>query len=205
LLDSPEQLLIVLDAGYSRMPNSTKGIDFAADAIAQITHEMTQQEKTLLRVVYMGSSFPNTSHEGVIHLPSLDWTAWQNVQEEFPCMFGDYAATYRHPIAATKPHGWRAQVVMPLNEGWITYRDVNAQDRQGWIDGAKEIVGIAEFNENTPKTWGVDAIRRAAKGDLTNLDWPRDWYGVKVNIHLHRQIHYAPGVMEFFSGGGEDE
>jgi len=95
--------------------------------------------------------------------------------------------------------------VYPLQEQWIVYRDADSQDRSGWMDGAAQIIDTPEFKGDALKIWGADAIRSAAKGDLGGLERPRDWYGVKVNLHLHRQINYAPGLLAFFGDDDDEE
>lgn len=54
---------------------------------------------------------------------------------------------------------------------------MNAQDRQGWIEGAQQIVEMEAFTKEALNVWGSEAIKRAAKGNLTDMERPRDWYG----------------------------
>jgi hypothetical protein len=197
VLDTPDRLLIILDAGYSRQ-GPAKGVDFAYDAVSEITQEMSDHERSMLRIVYMSSSFPHLNHVDLNTIENKDWAAWEDAREFFPFLFGDHAAMHRHPLRAVRPRGWHAQIVFPREKDWIAYRDPNAQDKQGWCDGAEKIVGSDNF-VGAPKVWGVDAIKKAAEGKLAGLEWPRDWYGAKVNIHLHRQIKFAPKALASYN------
>lgn len=200
VLDSPDQLLIIFDAGYSRTSN--KGVDFAVNGITQISSELDMQGD-LLRAVFMSSSFPHLQHVGLMTIENQDWAAWWEATQHFPFMFGDYAAMYRHKLRAVKPHGWRASVVLPLPLSWLAYRDSNSQDRDGWADGVEKIA-TNDYFKGAPDIWGTHAIKKAQGGNFDGLEWPRDWHGVKVNIHIHQQLEFAPHAPGYFDDSGDE-
>jgi hypothetical protein len=189
ILESPDRLLIIIDAGYARQ-NVSKGASFALNSIAQILNSIDLLEAPLLRAVCMSSSFPKTDHDGILEIDNRDWALWKEAREAFPFMFGDYGATYRHRRTAFTPFDWRAVVVLPFEEAWLAYRYANAKDKKGWVVGAQEVKNDARFLK-APKIWGVGVIQQASINDITDIDSPKAWYGAKVNIHLHQQINFA--------------
>jgi hypothetical protein len=198
MLESVDHLLIILDAGYSRV-GPAKGIDFATGAITKITGELDAADLPLVRAVYMSSSFPDFDKKGLHSYDNHEWAAWKDAIEYFPFGFGDYAGVYRHPLRAVKPRGWTARVVFPRVDEWLAFKGENSQDRTEFIDGAIAISKHEDF-KGAPDIWGTRAINQAAKGDITGLERQRDWVGVKVNIHLHQQVNYAPDA----ANGGDD-
>lgn len=189
VLESPDQLLIVVDCGQARR-GAEEQAAFAAQSITDILSDMDILEEPMIRAVCMSNSFPNGRHDGLREFENIDWTIWRDARDTFSFMFGDYAAMYRHRRTGFTPFDWRATVVLPLDESWLFYRHDNARDEQGWIDGATAIAGDARFGD-APDIWGTHVIQQAAGGSLEDINSTRFWYASKVNIHIHRQIDFA--------------
>jgi Beta protein len=190
ILESPSQLLVILDCGQGRQQLSLRA-QFAVDTLSQLLNILDVSERPLVHAVCMSNSFTSPQKDGFFEYENFDWRIWDEARESFPFMFGDYAATHRRLRKSTfVPPDRRATVICPLSEMWLCYRDPNANDPDGLIEGSKEIVGRAEFTR-VPECWGKDLITRAARGDLGGHDAARFWYAAKVNIHLTTQAQYA--------------
>lgn len=195
ILDSPDRLLVIFDCGQSRQ-NIAKRSEFAARGVSQILNEIDITEQPLVRAVCLSNSFTNPGHDGFRDYENMDWKVFESASSEFPFMFGDYAAMNRMRRANTfVPPDFRASVVLPLEKSWLVYRHPNSNDRTGWIEGAKAILAD-ERSRPLPQTWGSSLIQQAAGGDINGIDSARFWHGVKVNIHLHRQLGYQPDYID---------
>lgn len=200
VLDSPDQLLIVVDTDYGRI-NIANRAGFAAGVLATVSAETDLEETHLLRAVCLSSSFPPLTHDELKSIDNLDWNLWAEARASFPFMFGDYGATQRYVSTGFVPFDWRASAVLPLDTQWLAYRDPNLRDEDGWIEGAKQLK-VSEPYKPPPNTWGIQIIEQAAGGDLNGINNAGTWHAAKVNIHLHRQIRHARKTIQQYE---EDE
>jgi hypothetical protein len=194
VLDSPDQLLIVVDTDYGRVGISNRA-NFASGVLATVSAETDLEEAHLLRAVCLSSSFPQLSHDDLKAIDNLDWNLWAEARVSFPFMFGDYGATRRYVSTGFIPFEWRATAVLPLDVEWIAYRDPNQRDEQGWVEGAQQLKASEHYNP-PPDTWGIHVIEQAAGDDLDEINNAGTWYAAKVNIHLHRQIRHARKTIQ---------
>lgn len=198
ILDSAAQIFFIIDCGQGRQRVAERA-EFAKKAIARIMEEMGPSQSMDVSAVCVSDGY-TTPPEGAPKLyESPSWQLWAQASETFPFLFGDYGAHYRHKKANTFiPPDWRAQVIYPLQEAWLVYKHPDAQDTQGWIEGAKAILANEKY-DGANACWGSEIVDRAAKGDIAGVSSARFWHGAKINMHIHRQIRYAEEVM----GGGE--
>ena len=194
ILDTAAQLLIIVDCGQGRTQIAERA-EFAKIAISRILGEMEPAQALQLSAVCLSDSYKNPP-EGQIRLyESLSWGLWEQASEKFPFLFGDYAANNRIKKTTTfMPGDWKAQVIYALPESWIVYRHPNAQDAQGWVEGAKAVLGHDSFDHEND-CWGSKLLDRAAKGDIEGAASARFWHGAKINMHIHRQIRHAEEKM----------
>ncbi len=202
ILESADRLLIIADAGYGRQSLSKRAAH-ASDLLTTIQTHIDLLDAPLLRAVCLSSSFPQLGHDGMMTIQNQDWTLWEEARETFPFMFGDYGATHRYVATGFQPFDWRANVVLPLEKAWIAFRDPNSKDREGWIEGAKEILGYPDV-EPLPDAWGSGVIKQAANGDLSSIDVAKIWYAAKVNIHIHQQIKFAKKTIQNYIDEDEE-
>lgn len=192
VLDSPDAMLLIVDCEQGRQFIGQRAM-FARDFIRHLVGSLPPSDVPMVRAVCMSSSFSHPSHEGLRLTRNFDLRLWNEARTSFPFYRGDYAGMVRRPPSSFIPDEFRATVVYATDDGWLVYRDPETSRSAGWIDGALEVTTSGLFPPE-PNTWGTQMIRRAARGDLQDLDSPVYWYAVKVNIHIHR--HIALGIPE---------
>ena len=157
-----------------------------------------------VRIVCMSSSFPQLTHDKIKSIMNWDWTIWRGARETCPMLFGDYAANHRYtPTSTFVPAQGKPTVVFPLDEAWLAYRDPNARDPKGWIAGAQAIKNDGQYSPHV-QAWGHELLKTAAAGKMAGIDAPKFWYASKINIHMHRQIHFAAANIADY-GNDPDE
>ncbi|MBC2861589.1 hypothetical protein [Stappia sp. 28M-7] len=198
ILDSASQLLLIIDCGQGRQRIAERA-EFAKLAIARIQEELEPSQALLLTAVCLHDSYTSPPDGLPKIYESHSWDLWSQASEKFPFLFGDYGANYRHKKTSTfMPGEWKAQVVYPMQESWLVYKHPDAQDVQGWINGSQAILKDPNCDKNN-QCWGSELLERARQNDIEGVASARFWHGAKINMHIHRQIRYAPTKM----GGGE--
>lgn len=193
ILDSADQLLLIVDCGQGRQKIADKA-DFAKKAIARAVEELDASQALGISAVCLHDSF-TTPPEGTKLYESHSRELWRQASTSFPFLFGDYAGHRRHKSSSTFITGdWKAQVVYPLSEAWIIYKHPNAQDITGWITGSKTIINDVDNFDSALSCWGSELIKSAAKGNIGSHSSARYWHGAKVNMHIHRQIKYSNNI-----------
>jgi hypothetical protein len=204
ILDSPDKLLLIVDCDQGRQYLQSRSA-FAMSFMMMVYSELELPHRPFLRAVVLSNSFTSPQHEKLELYKSFDWRLWNLCRAVFPFSIGDYAAMFRRKRQNTYvPSDSRPTVVFPLDDAWLVYRDDNLNDLAGWVRGAKAVSDDPRFVP-TPLTWGAQEIVRASHGDTILLDSSRYWNAVKVNIHIHRQIRYAPFIMNSYGIGDETE
>jgi hypothetical protein len=203
ILESEDRLLIVLDAGQGRQRPAER-VAFIQESAMQILLEIDRPHWPLVRMVAMSSSFPQTVPDGLQPIDNLDWSIWREVRETCPIFFGDYGAHHRlTPSSTYVPNQWKATVVFPLDETWLSYRHQDARDSAEWVEGSKAILAHKLYGTRL-HAWGHDRIKAAARGDIRGVDSARFWHASKINIHIHRQIHFsAANIVDYGDDPGE--
>ncbi len=190
ILDTPEQMLLIVDCGQGRIQIPHRA-EFAAQAIARVHTLLSLAERAQIRAVCLSNSFMKPSRDGFSTWDNLDWRLWEAATETHAMTFGDYGASNRFQ-STYMPSDWRATVVMPLDHSWQIYRHPNANDRDGWIVGARRIRDEGGL-DGAPDCWGTRMIGRAAEGNIAGVESARFWRAAKVNIHITRQTTFAGG------------
>lgn len=197
MLGNPERLLVIVDAGAGRVRISQRQ-EFVAATMASIVQQVPLDQQSQVRAICVSSSFPAQTKDDLTPYDACEWDIWSAAREVAPVMFGDYAAMHRLRKQNTYvPNDWRATVVYPLNEGWLVYRDPNANREEGWTEGSEKIRADAAYQPEL-RAWGTEIIARAASGDIKGVDSARFWHAVKVNLHLHRQVRHAQRMLSEF-------
>jgi hypothetical protein len=201
ILDSPEQLLIIVDCGQGRL-SLKRRIEFARTVIGEIVDGVDTKMRAGIRAVCVSGSYPDPDHQGVKVFNNEDWNIWKEASEIFPFQFGDYSAMNRKIKKSTyMPNKFVPVVSYPTNEAWTIYRHDVLSDYSGWSAGSKVIVKHETF-EPAPDTEGVRLINLAAKDSADDAQSSRFWIAAKVNMHIHRQIYYAASML---SGSENDD
>jgi hypothetical protein len=189
ILDSADQLLLIIDCGQVRQKIADRA-EFAKKAVARITEELDPSQVLNLTAVCLHDSF-TTPPDGATIYESHSREVWREASTSFPFLYGDYAGYRRRKNTSTyMPGDWKAQVAYALPEAWIIYKHPNSQDANGWIVGSKAIVENDAFDDAL-ECWGSNLIKAAAAGDLGSYSSARYWHAAKINMHIQRQIQYA--------------
>jgi hypothetical protein len=88
------------------------------------------------------------------------------------------------------------------DEWWLAYRHPDARDSDGWVVGAKVILSDKQYDK-VVQAWGHTLIKKASKGDISDCGSAKYWHAAKINIHLHRQVHYAAANIADYGDGPE--
>lgn len=203
IIDSPDQLLIIIDCGQGRQLLRQRA-EFARNTIERIVGGLELSQVPLVRAVCMSNTFTKPG-PGLTYYRNDDWRLWRVASESFPFLYGDYAAMHRFRRTTTfTPSDYLPTVVYPLDEAWLVYRHESANDDTGWVTGSAQIMAHERYRP-VPDTWGVQLIERAAGGNIDDVRWSRFWHAAKVNIHIRRQIDVAAAaVAEFGDEDGEE-
>lgn len=105
-------------------------------------------------------------------------------------VYGDLASVCadRGPIA----RGGAPRIDLAARNEWAYYR---REVDLCYVSAAQAVMADAAWQDDLA-IWGTNEIRRAASGDLTNLEYQRRWVAVRINLHLHQQINYdAPHAL----------
>jgi hypothetical protein len=78
----------------------------------------------------------------------------------------------------------------PTTDHWYFFRKDEAD---GYVKAAKDVVDKAKNKHWEPqiRVWGTQMIERTAKGDTFAIISPVRATAVRINLHLHRQVHFA--------------
>lgn len=200
ILERPEQLLIIYDAGQGRR-SLTERAAHAVDFISSLTDELDVQDASRIVAALISNSFTASvlGHDELRNVSNLDRSLWAIARESFPFAYGDYATTARtNAHSAYIPSDSKPTAVYALTDGWLIYRGVDLNDPQGWIDGSTAILEHNEYDGPIP-AWGQGLLDRAADNDLNGIDSARFWRAAKINLHIYRQLRYPP------TPGSDDE
>lgn len=189
------QLLLIFDCGQGRRGAAEKAL-WVLDCLASISSRLEPEQTMGLSVVCMSNSYPQMNHNGLRVVPNCDRQIWGSAYEQFPFLFGDYAASPRAlSLSAFLPRTFRATVVHSQNDQWLVHRHENSDDPQGWVIGSEVILGHHAFDPID--SWTDNAIQNAAGGDLAGMNTPRPWHAARIAGHIDRQFRYQPNYDDF--------
>jgi len=91
----------------------------------------------------------------------------------------------------------------PLVNVWKFFRKDEPKP-QGYFNAAAELVASDSWDPNL-KIWGTQWIERTAKGDVYAISSPAKSTAVRINIHMHLQLHYGAPLEEVLDTDDEWE
>lgn len=191
ILERPEQLLIVYDAGQGRRSLPERAAH-AVEFISSLSDELDVQDASRIVAALISNSFTASvlGHDELRVVSNLDRNLWAVARESFPFAYGDYATTARtNAHSAYIPSDSKPTVVYALTDGWMIYRGVDLNDPQGWVAGSTAIFAHDEY-DGPIEAWGQGLLNQAADNDLDGIDSARFWRAAKVNLHIYRQLRY---------------
>lgn len=112
-------------------------------------------------------------------------------------IYGDYASVFAGQRRQSRPTDAQ-RVDYPTRSRWLFHRREQAD---GFVSAAQAIIADEDW-EPELELWGAERIRRAAEGELDGLIYQKDWTAVRINLHMHAQLHFDAGRDEFL---GTDE
>ncbi|KKW92961.1 hypothetical protein YP76_08760 [Sphingobium chungbukense] len=194
-LPSSGQMLVIFDCGQGRRGVAEK-IEWVLHCRDMLLAGLEPDQITGISIVCMSNSYPQMNHDGLRVVENYDRRIWVGAYQQFPFLFGDYAASPRlQNLSAFLPRSFRATVVHASDDYWMVHRHLNADDPQGWIDGS---VVIAAHDQFEPiDTWTDRAIETAAGGNIVGMDNPRPWHAARIAGHVDRQFRYQPPSDDF--------
>ena len=186
-LDAPTNATIFIDSGFITQIN---GNDFARDIVTTIN--ALRDEVPEVFIVGLSTSFPRTvtpfgENEGEI--PNLDRSLHKAFSTEAVFCYGDHASIHVEPYDI-RARGVTPRIDYPNPESWVYERHAGREDGRGYRIAGERLMARGVL-QGAPDIWGVDQIKAAAEGDVGDRTVPAFWIGVRVNIHLHQQLHYA--------------
>lgn len=194
ILPTSNQLLIVFDCGQGRRGAPEKAA-WVVDCIQLIRAGTEVEQMAGISAVCMSNSYPQLSHNGIRIVESFDREIWAEASDAYPFSFGDYAASHRlSSLSAFLPRTYRATVVHPHADRWVTHRHENSDDPTGWREGATAIVTSGHFDPIA--SWTDQKIQAVADHGLGEMDNPRPWHAARISGHIERQFEYTPTIYE---------
>lgn len=176
--------MIVLDYGQ----NTRDLLGSAAIAIENvrlINHEIPDAS-----IVACATTFPS-SFVGVTQQDIFERTFFNTVLTKCPkapLIYGDRGSARAKPLGGgAAPEASR--IDYPLNDEWKFYR-VGTPPPKGFSKAARMLLKDTTVWNKKLHLWGTNQILLAAKDDETAIRSPVRATAVRINIHMHTQLHY---------------
>ena len=175
--------LIILDYGQSNRDL----LGSAASAIAIVNNVFGAIPDA--SIVISATSFPS-DFVGVSHQEIFERHFFNIVRDEcpdIPLIYGDRGSARAKPIGGGGGTP-AARIDYPLNNEWKFYRE-DAAPPQGYNDAANALIKDKVWIKDL-HLWGTNQILLAAKEDGYAIRSPVRATAVRINIHIHTQLHY---------------
>ncbi|TDR32154.1 beta family protein [Hydromonas duriensis] len=194
-LERVESALVFIDSGYIRL-------SYAASLAATIsTINMIRAQLPTALISTLATSFPSqtgpflddVSGDGVISI--LERQLHHDLGGYSIAAYGDHSSI--HAVIYDDPAvimNWTARIDYPLELDWEISRKSRAKALNDYREIAAKIVR-AHPEIEASDIWGEQMIRSAANGGDTVGAAPASWIGVRVNIHLSRQIDFTERLL----------
>jgi Beta protein len=199
-----EGLCVIIDYGKLGQLTKERLLEYT-DPVSTYVNEMYQEIPNAIFVV-SSTTFPSdfSDIDGLEERVIFERQFFSEIVAQCPDIalkYSDRGST-RAGKAATGGATPAPRIDFPLKNVWKISRKklspIEMEDEEERKDGyrvvAKNLVRSVEWDPNL-KIWGAKEIEASAKGELiTN---PHHSTAVRINIHLHRQLHYnnAPGEI----------
>lgn len=108
-----------------------------------------------------------------------------------PLIYGDFASVCC--AKASMARGGAPRVDLACRNEWAYFR---READQSYVEAARAAMVDPGWQDRL-FIWGMNEIRRAALGDLSDLHYPQRWVTTRINAHLHQQTHYGSPAAVF--------
>ncbi|QQX60916.1 beta family protein [Pseudomonas chlororaphis] len=185
-LDSSDNALIIIDAGYIRDTLHAS----LAGSVTLINSIRDEVDNAIISVT--STSFPSSvipfidaKSKGKSGIIDMFETKLHAAIGREAVIYGDHGSIHSR-VYPTKGGKFIARIDYPLNDAWVFERRADTNS-QGYISAAVDLIGaFPEILEDD--TWGAKKIIRASQGDIDNMKTPASWIAARVNMHISRQI-----------------
>jgi hypothetical protein len=194
-LDDTENALVVFDAGYIRYVNTntiTQGlIQGVIQAVNELRDAIPESYVCLISTSFPRSVTPFCAKEGTSgEIEILEHRLYLSTSGlESDIFYGDHGSV--HSVVYADSGGrYIPRIDLTKSEAWTFERRPGAGPK-GYSEAAAALVKThPEIRAEADDCWGFRQILAASEGNLENLQTPSRWIGVRVNIHLRRQIQW---------------
>ncbi|WP_229008090.1 beta family protein [Methylophilus sp. Leaf408] len=188
-MDSPENALVIIDAGYIR-ETMAASIAACVSAINDIREEIPE---AIISII--STSYPSTVTQflevnsdrksGVINI--LERELLQAIGVD-AAIYGDHGSIHSKVYLA-KGGKYTPQIEYPLYDAWAIERRPGL-DGDGYIETAKALV------ERYPEIldedyWGSKKIIEVSQGNNNGMKVRSKWIATRVNIHIEKQLELS--------------
>ncbi|MBB5191193.1 hypothetical protein HNQ50_001916 [Silvimonas terrae] len=190
-LDSADNALVIVDAGYIR-DSMASSLIASVNTINEIRDGV--EEAT---IAVISSSFPSSVTSFLTGGPStgvigiLERDLHEQIGAD-AAIYGDYGSIHAK-VYVTGGGRYTPRIDYPSPEDWCFERRPDTTS-EGYIDAAQalldKIPSIAKED-----TWGAEMIRKAAAGSIDGMKTPSSWIAARVNMHIERQVNVYPATF----------
>jgi len=185
-LDSSDNALIVIDAGYIRDTLHAS----LAGTVTLINSIRDEVDTAIISVA--STSFPSSvipfidaSSKGRTGVIDIVETKLHAAIGREAVIYGDHGSIHSR-VYPTSGGRFVARIDYPLNDAWVFERR-SETNSQGYISAAQDLIeAFPEIHDD--ETWGAKKIVLASTGQIDNMKTPASWIAARVNMHISRQI-----------------
>ena len=192
-LDSTENALTIIDAGYTRETLSAS-LAGCITAINEIREEVPESIITTLSTSFPSSvtQFLDPNSKGQRGLIPMFETKLHAAIGSDAAIYGDHGSIHSGVYTA-RGGRYTPRIDYPLNDVWVFERRPE-NNSSGYIDAARVILeAYPEIQEDD--SWGALMIRRAASGEIDGMKTPSSWIAARVNMHISKQILLTSDIL----------
>jgi hypothetical protein len=188
-MDSPENALIIIDAGYIR-ETMAASIAACVAAINEIRDEIPEAIITIISTSYPSTVTPfldvnSDRKSGIINI--LERELHQAIGVD-AAIYGDHSSIHSKVYVATGGK-YTPQIEYPLFDAWAIERRPGL-DGDGYIETAKALT--MKYPEILDEDyWGSKKIINVASGNNNGMKVRSKWIAARVNIHIEKQLELS--------------
>lgn len=192
-MDSPENALVIIDAGYVR-ETMAASIAACVSTINDIREEIAETIITVLSTSYPATltTFIDPSSKGTAGIISLLERDLHQAVGSDASIYGDHSSIHAK-VYPTTGGKYTPQIDFPLYDAWAIERRPG-MDGNGYVDAASSLISkYPEILEDD--SWGTRMIMTAAKGEIDGMKARAKWIAVRVNIHIKKQLELSMATI----------
>lgn len=185
-LDSSDNAIIIIDAGYTRETLSAS-LAGCVTAINEIRDEVPESIITVTSTSFPPAvtQFLDPESKGQRgSIPMLENRLHAAIGAD-AAIYGDHASIHSRVYTA-RGGRYTPRIDYPLNDAWVFERRPDSKS-DGYIDAATSLLDTYPEIKND-SSWGAEMILRAKDGDIEGMKTPASWIAARVNMHLSKQI-----------------